>query len=99
MKDDDVHHDRVDYADGPAGALGLVDRLFLGIYPIHFVFLALVPCWWALAPAGLGWAALGSMVCRHPVARRNAVILFGITAAQMAVIGAAVVRVVGLRSP
>jgi hypothetical protein len=45
--------------------------------------LALVPCWWLLAPVSLGWAGLGLLACRHPSARRNAVILFVIAVVQL----------------
>ncbi len=77
-----MNDDTADYADGPAGDLGAIDRLFLGILPIHFVFLVFVPCWWLFAPATLGWAAIGLLTCRHPAARRNAIVLFAVALVQ-----------------
>jgi len=77
------HDERDDYAERPFRPYGLIDRLFTGILPIHFVFLALVPCWWLLAPASLGWGTLGLLACRDPLARRNAAVLFAIAAGQL----------------
>jgi hypothetical protein len=86
--------DHEDYDEQPDQPFGLMDRLFVGMFPVHFIYLALVPCWWVMAPASLGWAALGLLVCRHPAARRNAVILCGIAAAQLAMIGLIFFRMV-----
>ena len=76
-----------DYTDHPARPFGRFDALFAGIYPIHFVFLVcFMPCY-PLFPIILFWAALGSLVCRHPAARRNAWILLAIAVVQMTTIG------------
>lgn len=80
------HDERADYADDPALPYGRIDGLFLDIEPIHFILLVLVPCWWPLGPAVLGWAGLGIMVCRHPAARRNAVILLVIALGQTSIV-------------
>ena len=79
------HDEQDDYADGPTPELGAIDRLFIGILPIHLIFLVLIPVWWALAPASVGWAGLGLLVCRHPLARRNAILLFVVGAGQLTV--------------
>jgi hypothetical protein len=81
------HDERDDYADDPFRPFGRIDRLFATIEPIHFILLALVPCWWPFAPAFLGWAALGLLVCRHPLARRNAIILLVIAIGQFVAVG------------
>ena len=77
------HDEREDYAERPFRPYGLIDQLFVGIQPIHFILLVLIPCWWLLAPASLAWATLGLLACRYPPARRNAVILFVIAAVQL----------------
>jgi hypothetical protein len=91
------HHERDDYEDELGQSISLIERLFLGIEPIHFVLLAFIPCWWPLAPGSLGWAALGLLVGRHPVARRNALILLAIALGQLAVIGAYVILATRVR--
>ena len=77
------HDERDDYADDPLRPFGRIDRLFAGIEPIHFMFLVLVPCWWLLVPATLGWAGIGLLACRHPIARQNAIILFVVGLVQL----------------
>lgn len=86
--------ERDDYADNRDDPNCLIDWLFLGIFPINFIYLAFVPCWWPLAPLTLGWAGLGLLVCYHPLARRNAITLFAIASAQMAIVGFVFVRTV-----
>jgi hypothetical protein len=80
---DPLHDEKDDYADNPARPYGRFDALFAGIDPIRFVFLVcLTPCY-AFFPITLFWGAIGSLVCRHPAARRNAWILIAIAIAQM----------------
>jgi hypothetical protein len=90
--------ERNDYADDRDDSVGLIDRLFLGIFSIYFIYLALVPCWWPFAPLTLGWAAVGLLVCQHPLARRKAIALFVIASAQMAIVGFVIVWMVVLNA-
>ena len=48
-----------------------------------FVFLAFCRHCYVFFPITFFWGAIGSLVCRHPAARRNAWILFAIAIVQM----------------
>jgi hypothetical protein len=77
---------REDYAEEPKRPDCRFDRYFIGISPVHLMFLLALPCWYFLAPFTLGWASLGLMICNHPVARRNALILLAVALFQIAAI-------------
>jgi hypothetical protein len=86
------HDEREDYAERPFRPYGLIDQLFVGIQPVHFIVLVLVPCWWPLAPASLAWAIVGVLACRYPPARRNALVLLLIAIGQLAAVGVLAAR-------
>jgi hypothetical protein len=83
MVDDELAH----FDDDPERPFSSFDRLFATILPVHFLFLLMVPCWYPIAPFTMVWACLGLLVCRHPSARKNAVLLFVIATWQIVLIG------------
>ena len=83
-----IDPEAADYTDDPRDLdIGLADRLYANLLPIHIVYrLVFFPCWF-VSPFTLAVGFFGWRACRHPQVRRRVSVLCLVGLVQTTVIG------------